>query len=365
MAEIAEIATRARFDLIRYAQVWEDADVLLAALAIAPGQRLLSIASAGDNTLALLTQNPAKVVAFDLSAAQLHCLALRIAAYRLLTHQELLELVGSVPSKRRLQLYGRCRVALSQPTRAFWDDKRQAIARGIGSIGKFERYFALFRRLVLPLLLSQSNREWLFCLAEQGERQVFFERHILTWRWRWLFGLFFSRSLMGYLGRDPSFFEHGQGDLGVHLQARLYHGLVVLNPAENPYLDWIVFGEHRHALPLALRPEHFEQIRANLDRLELRLGGLDQVLVADERFDGFNLSDIFEYMSPAGYQTALEQLLAHAQAEARLVYWNLLAPRQCPAALAERLRPLTEAARVLFEQDKAFFYSRLVLEEVI
>ena len=49
------IAARARFDRIRYAQVWEDADVLLAALAPRPGATLVLIASAGDNALALLT----------------------------------------------------------------------------------------------------------------------------------------------------------------------------------------------------------------------------------------------------------------------------------------------------------------------
>ena len=68
---------------IRYAQVWEDADVLLEALDVQPGHVCVSIASAGDNALALLTQQPARVVvALDLSPAQLACLELRVAAYR-------------------------------------------------------------------------------------------------------------------------------------------------------------------------------------------------------------------------------------------------------------------------------------------
>ncbi|HXC65465.1 MAG TPA: DUF3419 family protein, partial [bacterium] len=52
---------------IRYASVWEDADVLCQALApVAKGGRLLSIASAGDNALALLTLGPSRVVAADM-----------------------------------------------------------------------------------------------------------------------------------------------------------------------------------------------------------------------------------------------------------------------------------------------------------
>ena len=67
---------------VRYAQCWEDADILLAALDLRPGARCLSIASAGDNTLALLTCAPSRVVALDLSAPQLACLELRVSAFR-------------------------------------------------------------------------------------------------------------------------------------------------------------------------------------------------------------------------------------------------------------------------------------------
>src|SRR5688500_3254365 len=88
----SEAAARADFTGIRYAQVWEDADVLLAGLDVQPGDTCVSIASAGDNALALLTKQPSRVIALDLSPAQLACLELRIAAYRKLTHPELLEL---------------------------------------------------------------------------------------------------------------------------------------------------------------------------------------------------------------------------------------------------------------------------------
>src|SRR5205085_2322120 len=68
---------------VRYASVWEDADVLCEALApVSQGGRLLSIASAGDNVLALLTLDPAEVVAIDTNPAQLACLELRRAAFR-------------------------------------------------------------------------------------------------------------------------------------------------------------------------------------------------------------------------------------------------------------------------------------------
>src|ERR671929_883470 len=88
-----EVAETLDGSAIRYGQCWEDADILLAGLDIQPGDACLSIASAGDNTLAMLSRSPQRVIALDLSPAQLACLELRVAAYRALTHPEMLTLL--------------------------------------------------------------------------------------------------------------------------------------------------------------------------------------------------------------------------------------------------------------------------------
>ena len=126
----SEVAAKADFSGIRYAQCWEDADVLLEALDIQTGDVCLSIASAGDNALAMLSRGPAQVIALDLSPAQLACVELRVAAYRELSHGELLELIGSTPSRRRQSLYERCRVQLNSAAREFWDAHSRSFATG-------------------------------------------------------------------------------------------------------------------------------------------------------------------------------------------------------------------------------------------
>ena len=82
-------------------------------------------------------------------------------------------------------------------------------------------------------------------------------------------------------------------------------------------------------------------------------------------FDGYNLSDIFEYLDLPAYHALLARLADASRPGARLVYWNMLAPRRRPEAMAQRLRPLADLAARLYAQDKAFFYSALVIEEVI
>ncbi len=362
----SSVEQRADFNHIRYAQCWEDADVLLAAAQPVRESRCLSIASAGDNSLALLTAEPREVVALDLNPAQLACLALRVAAYRSLDHDELLEFVGSRPCADRAALYRRCRRALTADERAFWDARGAEIARGIGSIGRFEAYFELFRRRVLPLVHGRGTIAELTRTRSPAERASFYRDSWSNLRWKLLFKLFFSRFVMGRAGRDPELFRYVEGSVASRILARTRHALTALDPAANPYLCWILYGDHRHALPLALRARNFDIIRDNLDRLHWHQASLADYLAAEPaaRFDVFNLSDIFEYMSATEYARQLQILLAAANPGARLVYWNMLAPRSRPLELAAQLQPQTELAQRLHCEDKAFFYSRLIVEEV-
>ena len=363
----SEAAARADFSTIRYAQVWEDADVLLAALEPRGGEVHLSIASAGDNVLALLTTRPARVLAVDLNPAQLSCLALRIAAYRTLSHGELLELIGSRPSTRRLDLYERCRKALQGADAAFWDARRGEIELGIGSLGRFERYFATFRNRVLPLVHRRSVVRELLRPRPPAERQRFYDEGWDTLRWRLLFRIFFSRTVMGRLGRDPEFFRYVEADVAGSILRRTRHALRELDPSANPYVHWILTGTHGEALPLALRAEHFDTIRDHLDRIEPHQLSIEELLdrTGESSIDRFNLSDLFEYVSEGHYHRMLEGLVRAGRPAARLVYWNMLAPRQRPETMAAQLRPLEALADTLHLQDKAFFYSALRIEEVV
>jgi S-adenosylmethionine-diacylglycerol 3-amino-3-carboxypropyl transferase len=332
-----------------------------------PGHICLSIASAGDNALALLSRGPARVIALDLSPAQLACLELRVTAYRELAHSELLELIGSVPSSRRAELYRRCRKLLSAEARDFWDAHSDGIASGIGGAGKFERYFALFRHRILPLVHSQQRIKRLLQSGTQTERETFYKQEWNSWRWRLLFQIFFSRFVMGRMGRDPSFFNYVEGSVADRILEHTRYALTALDPTENPYLQWILTGRHLTALPFALRPENFASIRDNLDRLEWHRQSVEDFLESRDGLiiDRFNLSDIFEYIAAENYHQLLERLVRASRSGSRLAYWNMLADRRRPEQMAERLRPLDQLARQLYAADKAFFYSAFVVEEVV
>lgn len=361
----SEIQSRARFDQVRYALCWEDPALLIDGLRPRPDGHYLSIGSAGDNALALLAAGAGHVTIAELNPAQIACIELRKAAWLTLEYDELLEMLGLEASSRRKELYRRIRPRLDETIRAYWDGHPCWEKHGPAHAGKFENYFRLFRERVLPLAHSRRRVLDLLQPRTPGERNAFYMRKWNNRRWRAIFHLFFSRFTMGLLGRDPEFFRYVEGSVAARILERTRHALVDLDPSSNPWLRMILTGSFGGHLPPAFQRASFETIREALraDRLNVHalpiedLRGLPPV-------DGFNLSDIFEYMSEDSTTRLLTQLVAMAKPGARLAYWNMLAPRSRPESMADKLAPLGEEARALFLTDRAFFYSRFVLEEV-
>jgi S-adenosylmethionine-diacylglycerol 3-amino-3-carboxypropyl transferase len=364
----SEIQHHADFSAIRYAQCWEDSRLLVAGLK-PQGRHCLSIGSAGDNSFALLAAGAASVTAVEMNPAQVACIELRCAAYQRLEHAEFLELLGVLPSTQRVPLYQRCRALLTESAREFWDARLDTIAVGIGSAGKFERYFEIFRKWVLPLAHPQRRVQALLEPRSPADREHFYHQVWDNRRWRWIFRGFFSRTVMGVLGRDPEFFKYVEGTVADRILGRTRHALVHLAPAENPYLQWILTGTYRSVMPDALAEDQFESIRRALleGRFQVVHDSLESWLGRNPGrcYDAFNLSDIFEYMSEENTARLLGQLVAASNRGARLAYWNMLAPRSRPESLAHRLHSCEAEASALFETDRAFFYSRFVVEEVI
>ena len=354
-----------RHDYLRYANCWEDADVLLAGLRVRPGDRLLSIGSAGDNSFSLLTQNPARVTAVDINAVQLSLMRLKAAAFRTLDHPDFLRFLGFAPAAAsdRWTLFQRVCRDLPAADAAYWTARRSLVERGIIHGGKFEHYFRLFRERVLPWIHGTTRVRELLAPKPVAEQAAYFDRHWNNRRWRTLFRLFFSRRLMGRLGRDPAFLREVEGSVGKRILTTAETHLRDAACQSNYFLRYILTGGFGTVLPHYARPENFALIRDRLDRLKLYHGLLESACGRGERFDGINLSNIFEYMSPALFGRTAAALRDHTVPGTRLAYWNLLVPRRLTQVWAE-LRPGNALSARLTRQDKGFFYQRFQIDEL-
>ena len=155
----SEVEDYAKFDILRYAQVWEDTDILLQALDIHENDNILSIASAGENAISMLIKNPNKVFAIDLSENQIACTELKIVAYKYLDYQECMEFIGVFDCEDRIKIYQKIADKLSKHTRTYLESNLEMLEKGIIHTGKFEKYFHLFGKKILPFIHKKSIRE--------------------------------------------------------------------------------------------------------------------------------------------------------------------------------------------------------------
>ena len=351
------------FEYIRYANCWEDADILLDGLDIQAGQSILSIASAGDNLLAILSKNPAKVVGVDVSAVQLYLCELKVTAIRHLNYQDFISFLGFSESAERISTFDFLAPYLSNTCREYWKQQPEAIQNGVIHVGKFEQYFQLFKNKVLPTVHDRATVEELLQAKSATEQKEFYDQKWNTAAWREMYGDFFGVKMMGDHGRDPAFLKHVKGNVPDIILNREKQHLSSTAAFDNYFLHYILNNTfERDALPYYARAENFQAIKNNLDRLELRQGLLHNVVKKNEQFDGFKLSDIFEYMSDDVFSQQAHFFSSIARKNARLVYWNLMIPRKI-SEISHGFEINELLMSKLKKRDKGYFYGDLIIEK--
>lgn len=353
-----------------YAQCWEDADIARAALRIRPGSTVLTIAAAGDNTLALLRDDPARVIAIDVNPAQTALVTLKMAAIRTLPDAgQVGRFLGAGATSDRLATYAVVRPALACATRDYWDAHQPDVAAGVIGTGRFERFLTAFRRNVLPLVPGRAVvRDMLRAESVDEQREIYRNRWDSR-RWRLLFRVFFSRRALQRFGRDPAFFAHAHVDhVGEHFRARAEHALTDLPIGRNPYVTWILSGRFGAGprMPDYLRADVQATVRQRLDRIALHEARLVDVLadLPARSVDAFYLSDVFELASREEHAGALAEIARVGRPGARICYWNNLVARRRPDDLAGLIESHDDEARRLHDLDRAFLYADFVVESV-
>ncbi len=350
---------------LSYAQCWEDWRVLCDALEVGPGDRVLSVASAGCNSMALALRG-AEVVGIDLSPPQIALCELKLAG-AFLSYERFLALLGLAPGAP-LEVYAELEPRLSPSSQSFWQAHPQLLVQGLLGAGRFEHYLATFTRRVLPLIHRRAAIRGLIDAKSPEDQRAWYDLHWSTWRWRGLFRVFFSRWVMARLGRSPEQFAQVQGAVADRILTRCDQVLGGQALDANPYVQWILEGAWRsieHTHPYLTRQGH-----AGLAQAAERISWVQSSLEAHlpscppGHYTAFNLSNIGEYLPTPVWESLYAGLLEAAAPGARIATWNLFVPRACPPALADRVQRHPARSAALLAQDRVPFYGAFVLETV-
>ena len=356
------------FRKVLYAQCWEDPEADFRAFGIEQNDVIFSITSGGCNVLAFLTRNPKKVIALDLNPYQNYVLDLKMAAFRTLSYERLLEFLGVHPCDKRIEYYHHLRTHLSLRSREFWDQNTFAISKGVIHSGHFEGYMHLLIK-AFHVLMGKSLFRKMESLKKIGEREKFYDEKWRNWRWKLFTTILLSRWFMSFLF-DKAFFRQLEENFsfGEHFEEIIKRGVTKFALNENSFLRYIVYGNyHPDFLPVYLRKENFELICSRLNRIEIITGDcLDYFLRMQENsVSKFNFTNIFEWMPKVLFEQILRETVRIACAGSVITYRNLLVARSRPPGLSRFIVPQASLARRLHESDKSFMYRRYVVEQIV
>ena len=350
---IAEYVFARLFQKLVYAQIWEDPEVDMEALAIEPGQTVVTIASGGCNALSYLLADPARIEAVDLNPAHVAFNRLKLAALQTLpSYDNFHRFYAMADAPENLEDYRRfIRPALDEGSRAYWDGRGFS---GRRRISMFRRH--LYRHGLLGHFIGWGHRvarlygvdpRILLEARDQDEQRRLFETVIAPLfdkRFvRWMTGR--KSSLFG-LGIPPQQYDvlAGGNGMATVLRQRLER-LACDFPLSENYFAWQAFGRgygrgEGAPLPPYLQRENFDFIRARAARFGVENISITEWLAAkpDAAVDRVVLLDAQDWMSAAQLNDLWSEITRTAAPGARVIFRtaaqeNLLEGRVVPELL--------------------------------
>jgi S-adenosylmethionine-diacylglycerol 3-amino-3-carboxypropyl transferase len=351
-----------------YAQIWEDPAVDMEALAIRPDSHVVTIASGGCNVLSYLTADPRAITAVDLNTAHIALNRLKLVAARHLPDYEAFHrFFARADSHDNVLAYrAHIRPHLDETTRRYWEGRdligRRRIAgfaRGVyksGLLGNFIGAAHLVARLggVNPKVLLKAR-------TIEEQREIFdrdfaplFDKGFIKWLTDQ------PASLFG-LGIPPAQYEALAGDekMAVVLRERLEKLACDFDIKDN-YFAWQAFGRGYGRGPMASLPpylqhDHYEEIVARADRIEVRHTNFTDYLRSrpDGTLDRYILLDAQDWMTDEQLNDLWSEITRTARPDARVLFRTAGAPTILPGRVAD-----ATLSRWAYRAEESLDYTR-------
>ena len=360
-----------------YPQIWEDPDIDMEALAIAPDSHVVAIASGGCNILSYLVADPRRITAVDLSPAHVALNRLKLAAARALPDwSAFYRFFGAADAQENVEAYWRFLApALDSSSRDYWE-RRRVLGLGRRRIGMFARDFyhhgLLGRFIGLAHVVARAYgidpRDVLNARSLGEQRTIFetalaplFDKRLVRWAT--------SRRLSLYgLGIPPAQYAAlaGGGDMAPVLRQRLERLVCGFSITDN-YFAWQAFGRGyddsgEGPLPPYLRRDHFPAIRERAGRVLVLQQSLTNYLKGclSASRDRYVLLDAQDWMDDEQLNALWAEITRTAKPGARVIFRTAAEPSLLPgrvdAAVLSRWRYAAEQSRDLTRRDRSAIY---------
>lgn len=348
---------------------WEDPASDLAALKIKSGETIMCITSGGCNALGFLLHDPVSIYCVDINPAQSCLLELKLSAIRNLNFENFIAFIGLVPSTNRLQLYEQLKNNLSADALIYWNSQKKLLEEGLLMNGKYER-FIRFAGKFLSLLQGKKRVHGLLKEKSVQEQQQYFDTTWNTSRFQYLFKVLFNKRVLARRGLSSDYFHFDDGansfaESFYNRSRRAFRNLPVI---DNYFLSLYLTGSYRNGstVPEYLKKENFETLKSRTARVKVITQDAQSWLesMADQSINCFALSNICELMSEEETERLFAEVIRTARPGARIIFRNLMIPREVPLQLRTTIRKNEALTKLIFENDRSFVYGKVAAYEV-
>jgi S-adenosylmethionine-diacylglycerol 3-amino-3-carboxypropyl transferase len=231
--------------------------------------------------------------------------------------------------------------------------------------GKFE-WFIRFAGKFLQLLQGKKKVLGLFSEKSQPEQEAYFDKVWNTKRFHYMFKLLFNKRMLARKGlvADYFHFDDGSSSFAESFYNRSKKAFRNLPIKGNYYLSLYILGKYRNdqEVPAYLKRENYACIRSRVDRIQIHTGEAQAWIdsMPDKSIDCFALSNICELMSEKDTLRLFSAVSRTARNKARVIFRNLMIPREVPASLQNRIMKDEPLSRHLYDQDRSFVYGKVM-----
>lgn len=325
------------FSGLVYPQIWEDPDLDMKAMELEPHHRIVTIGSGGCNMLAYLSQSPASIDVVDLNPHHIALNKLKLGAFRHLpAHADLVRFLARPNQSANSQAFDRfLSVNLDEATSNYWNGRKfgrrrvTVFDRNIYKTGLLGRFIGAAHLLARVHGIDLTGVAKAKTMEEQ--RQLFdekiaplFEKPVVRW-------ITSRKSSLFGLGIPPQQYDElaslaADNSIAPVLRHRL-EKLTCHFPMQENYFAWQAFArryadEGEGPLPTYLKAEHYEAIRANVDRVSVHHASFTELLAGEPAAsrDRYILLDAQDWMTDQQLNDVWSEISRTARDGARVIF---------------------------------------------
>jgi S-adenosylmethionine-diacylglycerol 3-amino-3-carboxypropyl transferase len=335
---------------------WEDPAVDRQVLAITPDDILVTIASAGDNVLAIALDGPKQIFAVDLNPTQIFLLQIKIVAAQHLNYEDFWRLFSLDPVPGISETYHVLRSHLGPDARYFWDTHLSLFQKGLYRAGIFGLTLWL-QRIYLRMVCGRNVLEQFFKTSSLTEQAEFYHKQIHTKWWnvfvkpfvdQWFFLLLF--------GAHPYQARRVQNQRFADFLASGIERALTTIPAHDNFLWQHAFLGRYIVPPDYASPDNFDCLKKVVSRIKTYNGRLQQLLQElPPRFVScFNLLDAPDWLSPDETVILWTLIQRVAVPGARVLFRTIDPSYQLPPSILKNWRDESDSTWTVRERTGVY-----------